>query len=141
MKLTYLRWSSVVAWLLHRPYLVCLFAFCFHLFVLASGLLINKICGSGNFDEINEPSNMSDYSKKTVCFLMFIDEITEKYLKESGRLGSSKKIGLWRIIVTRNIPYTDARRTGKVSKFGWHCYGFEIEIGINIFPYIRCWSY
>jgi hypothetical protein len=42
---------------------------------------------------------------------MFVDEETEKYLRGSGRLGISKKIGLWRVIVARNLPYTDARRT------------------------------
>lgn len=63
---------------------------------------------------INEPNNISDYSRKTVCFLMFVDEETEKYLISSGKLGISKKIGLWRIIVARNLPYPDARRTGKV---------------------------
>jgi len=46
---------------------------------------------------------------------MFVDEETEKYLRSSGRLGISKKIGLWRVIVARNLPYTDARRTGKVG--------------------------
>ncbi|KAK7331939.1 hypothetical protein VNO80_28684 [Phaseolus coccineus] len=74
----------------------------------------------GNFDEINEPTNISDYSKETVCFLMFIDEETEKYLRSSGRLGISKKIGLWRIIVARNLPYTDARRSGKIPKLLLH---------------------
>ncbi|BAT73725.1 hypothetical protein LR48_Vigan01g059400 [Vigna angularis] len=74
----------------------------------------------GNFDEINEPKNISDYSRKTVCFLMFVDEETEKYLSSSGKLGSSKKIGLWRIIVARNLPYADARRTGKIPKLLLH---------------------
>nr|XP_027186100.1 uncharacterized protein LOC101495908 isoform X2 [Cicer arietinum] len=74
----------------------------------------------GNFDEINEPKNISEYSKQTVCFLMFVDEETEKYLRSSGRLGTSKKIGLWRIIVARNLPYTDARRSGKIPKLLLH---------------------
>ncbi|PNY07938.1 hypothetical protein L195_g004446 [Trifolium pratense] len=74
----------------------------------------------GNFDEINEPKNISEYSKQTVCFLMFVDEVTEKYLRSSGRLGASKKIGLWRIIVARNLPYTDARRSGKIPKLLLH---------------------
>ncbi|WJX26623.1 putative hexosyltransferase muci70 [Trifolium repens] len=74
----------------------------------------------GNFDEINEPKNISEYSKQTVCFLMFVDEETEKYLRSSGRLGASKKIGLWRIIVARNLPYTDARRSGKIPKLLLH---------------------
>ncbi|KAK2436695.1 putative hexosyltransferase MUCI70 [Trifolium repens] len=74
----------------------------------------------GNFDEINEPQNISDHSRKTICFLMFVDEETEKYLRSSGRLGVSKKIGLWRIIVARNLPYSDARRTGKIPKLLLH---------------------
>ncbi|KAG4971475.1 hypothetical protein AAZX31_13G221900 [Glycine max] len=74
----------------------------------------------GNFDEINEPTNISDYSKETVCFLMFVDEETEKYLRISGRLGTRKKIGLWRIIVAHNLPYTDPRRTGKIPKLLLH---------------------
>ncbi|KAJ7968566.1 Inner membrane protein oxaA [Quillaja saponaria] len=74
----------------------------------------------GNFDEINQPKNISDYAKETVCFYMFIDEETEKYLKSSGTLGISKKIGLWRTVVVHNIPYTDARRTGKIPKLLVH---------------------
>ncbi|KAK7400582.1 hypothetical protein VNO78_11792 [Psophocarpus tetragonolobus] len=74
----------------------------------------------GNFDEINEPKNVSDYSRKNVCFLMFVDEETEKYLSSSGSLGINKKIGLWRIIVAHNLPYTDARRTGKIPKLLLH---------------------
>lgn len=74
----------------------------------------------GNFDEINEPKNISDYSRQTVCFLMFVDEETEKYLINSGKMGISKKIGVWRIIVARNLPYTDARRTGKIPKLLLH---------------------
>ncbi|XP_057751507.1 probable hexosyltransferase MUCI70 [Arachis stenosperma] len=74
----------------------------------------------GNFDEINEPADISTYSKETVCFLMFVDEETEKYLKSSGKLGSSKMIGLWKIIVAHNLPYTDARRTGKIPKLLLH---------------------
>ncbi|RDX97256.1 hypothetical protein CR513_19992, partial [Mucuna pruriens] len=74
----------------------------------------------GNFDEINEPKNISGYSRKTVCFFMFVDEETEKYLSSSGRLGISKKIGIWRIIVARNLPYADARRSGKIPKLLLH---------------------
>ncbi|KAF1861995.1 hypothetical protein Lal_00026499 [Lupinus albus] len=73
----------------------------------------------GNFDEINEPKHISDHSKRTVCFIMFVDEVTEKYLS-SGKLGISKKIGLWRVIIVRNLPYKDARRTGKIPKLLLH---------------------
>ncbi|OIW21110.1 hypothetical protein TanjilG_29362 [Lupinus angustifolius] len=88
---------------------------------------------NGNFDEINEPSNISEYSRKTVCFLMFVDEITEEYLRSSGKMGISKKVGLWRVIVAHNIPYTDARRTGKIPKLLLHrmapnaCYSIWLD--------------
>lgn len=45
---------------------------------------------------------------------MFIDEETEAYLKNSSKLDSRKKIGVWRTVVIHNPPYTDGRRTGKV---------------------------
>ncbi|XP_023520177.1 uncharacterized protein LOC111783478 [Cucurbita pepo subsp. pepo] len=75
----------------------------------------------GNFDVINQPKNISEYAKNTVCFFMFIDEETEASLKETGIiLESSKKIGLWRIVVVHNLPYKDARRTGKIPKLLVH---------------------
>ena len=70
---------------------------------------------SGNFDEINQPKHIGKYAKETVCFYMFIDEQTEAYMKSSDSLGSSKKIGLWRIVVVHNLPYMDPRRNGRVG--------------------------
>lgn len=46
---------------------------------------------------------------------MFIDEVTEAYVKSAGTMDISRKIGVWRIVVVRNLPYTDGRRTGKVG--------------------------
>ncbi|KAG7962311.1 hypothetical protein I3843_09G060600 [Carya illinoinensis] len=74
----------------------------------------------GAFDDINQPKNISDYSKATVCFYMFIDEETETYMKNAGTLGSEKKVGLWRTVVVRNLPYEDDRRTGKIPKLLVH---------------------
>ncbi|XP_062096141.1 probable hexosyltransferase MUCI70 [Humulus lupulus] len=74
----------------------------------------------GNFDEINQPKNISEYSKETVCFFMFIDEVTEAYVKTAGTMDSNRKIGIWRVIVVRNLPYPDGRRTGKIPKLLMH---------------------
>ncbi|CAN1807255.1 Probable hexosyltransferase MUCI70 [Linum perenne] len=68
------------------------------------------------FDNIQQPSNISEYSKRTVCFFMFVDEETEAYLHNSGQLNNSRKVGVWRIVRIHNPPYTDARRTGKIPK-------------------------
>ncbi|XVE88056.1 hypothetical protein DITRI_Ditri19aG0037700 [Diplodiscus trichospermus] len=70
----------------------------------------------GAFDIIQQPNNISEYSKQTVYFYMFVDEETEGDLKTNGGLDESKKIGVWRIVVVRNLPYMDARRNGKIPK-------------------------
>ncbi|CAN1129567.1 Probable hexosyltransferase MUCI70 [Linum perenne] len=68
------------------------------------------------FDNIQQPRNISEYSKRTVCFFMFVDEETEAYLHNSGQLNNSRKVGVWRIVRIHNPPYTDGRRTGKIPK-------------------------
>ncbi|GLU23001.1 hypothetical protein SLE2022_390360 [Rubroshorea leprosula] len=70
----------------------------------------------GAFDNIQQPTNISEYSKQTVCFYMFVDEETEAELKRNGNLVNSKKIGIWRVVVVHNLPYTDGRRNGKIPK-------------------------
>ncbi|KAI4368163.1 hypothetical protein MLD38_016750 [Melastoma candidum] len=74
----------------------------------------------GNFDEMQQPSNISEYSRKTVCFFMFVDEETEAFLRNSSAIDENRKSGLWRIVVVHNLPYTDARRTGKIPKLLLH---------------------
>jgi hypothetical protein len=68
---------------------------------------------SGNYDVMQQPENISKFSKDTVCFFMFLDEETEAAIKNTT-IGHTKKIGLWRVVVVRNLPFTDARRNGKV---------------------------
>ncbi|XP_052183743.1 probable hexosyltransferase MUCI70 [Diospyros lotus] len=74
----------------------------------------------GAYDIIQQPENISEAAQKNVCFFMFVDEETENFLRNSSALGSSKKIGLWRIVLVRNLPYTDPRRNGKVPKLLLH---------------------
>ncbi|KAH1054961.1 hypothetical protein J1N35_033026 [Gossypium stocksii] len=74
----------------------------------------------GAFDVIQQPRNISEYSKRTICFYMFADEETEADLKANGGLDETRKIGVWRIVVVRNLPYTDGRRNGKIPKLLTH---------------------
>lgn len=74
----------------------------------------------GAFDLIRQPKNISEYTKMNACFHMFVDEETAAFLKNSTELGSDKKVGLWRIIVVRNLPYSDPRRNGKIPKLLLH---------------------
>jgi hypothetical protein len=69
----------------------------------------------GNYDVIQQPRNISRQAKKNIPFYMFIDKETEIYMRNASILDSSRRVGLWRIIVVRNIPYADSRRNGKVG--------------------------
>ncbi|XP_047324373.1 probable hexosyltransferase MUCI70 [Impatiens glandulifera] len=74
----------------------------------------------GAYDLIQQPTNISETAAKNVCFFMFVDEETENFLRNSSELDNRKKIGLWRIAVVRNLPYSDPRRNGKVPKLLLH---------------------
>ncbi|CAN6346076.1 unnamed protein product [Urochloa humidicola] len=81
----------------------------------------------GNYDMIQHPRNISEFSKANACFYMFVDEETEAYVKNSSSLYNNNKIGLWRLVVVRNLPYEDPRRTGKIPKLLLH----------RLFPNVR----
>ncbi|GER48182.1 hypothetical protein STAS_25351 [Striga asiatica] len=74
----------------------------------------------GAFDLIRQPKGISEHSQQNVCFHMFVDEQTECYLKNSSAVNIEKKVGLWRIIVVHNLPYSDPRRNGKIPKLLLH---------------------
>ncbi|XVF04225.1 hypothetical protein REPUB_Repub05bG0064000 [Reevesia pubescens] len=98
----------------------------FHDIIVASAIF-------GNYDVIQQPRNISEEAKKNIPFYMFIDEETEAYMKNKSILDSSKRVGLWRIVVIHNVPYSDARRNGKVPKLLLHrifpnvCYSIWID--------------
>jgi hypothetical protein len=71
---------------------------------------------------------ISDYSKENVCFVMFVDEQTLSKLSSEGNApDDSGHVGLWKIVIMRNSPYKDMRKTGKVPKFLSH----------RLFPFSR----
>lgn len=80
-------------------------------------------CIFGNSDNLRTPTGkkVTQSSKKHVCFVMFVDEKTLNTMSSEGRQPDEKGyIGLWKIVVVRNLPYSDMRRTGKVPKFLTH---------------------
>ncbi|KAG8086180.1 hypothetical protein GUJ93_ZPchr0010g10122 [Zizania palustris] len=81
----------------------------------------------GNYDMIQHPRNASEFSKANACFYMFVDEETEAYVKNYSSLYRNNKVGLWRLVVVRNLPYEDPRRTGKIPKLLLH----------RLFPNVR----
>ncbi|VAH09774.1 unnamed protein product [Triticum turgidum subsp. durum] len=54
-------------------------------------------------------------------------EETMAYVKNSSSLYKDNKVGLWRLVVVRNLPYEDPRRTGKIPKLLLH----------RLFPNVR----
>lgn len=72
---------------------------------------------------------MSSSSKEKVCFVMFVDKVSLDVIKQDGHTPNEKgALGLWRLILIRNLPYQDGRRNGKVPKFLTH----------RLFPNARC---
>ncbi|KAM3203214.1 putative hexosyltransferase MUCI70 isoform X1 [Capsicum annuum] len=80
-------------------------------------------CIFGSSDFLRRPTSrlISEYSKKNVCFVMFVDEGTLSTLsKEGSAPDDGGFVGLWKLVVVKNLPYTDTRKTGKVPKFLTH---------------------
>ncbi|XP_023636687.1 uncharacterized protein LOC17883432 [Capsella rubella] len=76
-------------------------------------------CIFGNSDRLRHPANkmVSSLSRKDVCFVVFVDEITMQTLSAEGQVpDESGFIGLWKLVVVRNLPYADMRRVGKIPK-------------------------
>lgn len=80
-------------------------------------------CIFGNSDRLRSPfsKTITRQSRKNVCFVMFLDETTLKALLSEGQMmDSGGFIGLWKIVVVKNLPFTDMRRVGKIPKFLAH---------------------
>eukprot|EP00249_Psilotum_nudum_P002070 c14910_g1_i1 orf=53-1177(+) len=80
-------------------------------------------CIFGNSDNIRSPrgKKFTGPFKKEVCFVMFVDQRTFEVMQAEDQIPDDKGyVGLWKIVVVRNLPYLDARRTGKIPKFLTH---------------------
>lgn len=90
---------------------------------MSNCLVVVSSCIFGTSDFLRRPTSrkISQFSKNIVCFVMFLDEQTLSNLSLEGHVPDDKGyIGLWRIVVVKNLPYDDMRRTGKVPKFLSH---------------------
>lgn len=80
-------------------------------------------CIFGNSDRLRTPfgKTITSLSKKTVCFAMFLDEVTlQTLLSEGQKMDNMGFIGIWKIILIKNMPYNDMRRVGKIPKLLAH---------------------
>ncbi|XP_074309732.1 putative hexosyltransferase MUCI70 [Silene latifolia] len=90
---------------------------------MQSCVIIVSSCIFGSSDFLRRPTSklISDYSKRNVCFVMFLDEQTLIKLSAEGNVPDERgRMGLWRIVIVRNLPYEDMRRNGKVPKLLAH---------------------
>ncbi|KAK8485664.1 hypothetical protein V6N12_019191 [Hibiscus sabdariffa] len=102
-------------------------------------------CIFGSSDFLRRPTSrmISDFSKKSVCFVMFVDEQTLSKLSSEGHTPDEKGyVGLWKIVVVKNLPYLDMRKTGKVPKFlahrlfpsSWYSIWLDSKMRLNTDP-------
>ncbi|CAA0355489.1 unnamed protein product [Arabidopsis thaliana] len=80
-------------------------------------------CIFGSSDFLRRPATkkISEFSKRNVCFVMFVDEQTLSKLASEGHVPDKQGfVGLWKTVVVSNLPYNDMRKTGKVPKFLSH---------------------
>ncbi|KAG4114282.1 hypothetical protein ERO13_D12G036300v2 [Gossypium hirsutum] len=86
-------------------------------FLVASGIF-------DGYDVPHQPSNINIRSKKLFCFLMVVDEVSLKFIKENVTVRKDKDkgmwVGLWRLIPLKHQPYDEPRRNGKVPKILTH---------------------
>lgn len=86
-------------------------------FVVASGIF-------DGYDIPHQPSNISLRSKKLFCFLMVVDEVSLKFMRENTTVeedsAGGKWVGIWRLVLLKNQPYDEPRRNGKVPKIITH---------------------
>lgn len=90
---------------------------------MATCRVVVSSCIFGSSDFLRRPtrSKIGTYSKKNVCFMMFLDEQTLGKLSSEGQVPDDNGyIGLWKIILVKNLPYADMRKSGKVPKFLSH---------------------
>ncbi|XP_020093188.1 uncharacterized protein LOC109713489 isoform X2 [Ananas comosus] len=78
-------------------------------------------CAFGGGDDLYQPIGMTEASIKKVCYVAFWDEITRSAQEKEGKtIGDDNMIGQWRIIVVKDLPFSDQRLNGKIPKMLSH---------------------
>ncbi|RLN28519.1 hypothetical protein C2845_PM05G31240 [Panicum miliaceum] len=92
------------------------------------GFVRGKKPGQGTGFDIKDDDLLEmEQCRELVVASAIFDEETEAYVKNSSSSYNNNKVGLWRLVVVRNLPYEDPRRTGKIPKLLLH----------RLFPNVR----
>lgn len=78
-----------------------------------------------------------------VCYVAFWDEITLSSQEKGGKaIGDGHMIGKWRIVVVKDLPFSDQRLNGKIPKvilsckFGLYpCLSLNFVVIISLFTF------
>ncbi|KNA11941.1 hypothetical protein SOVF_130480 [Spinacia oleracea] len=83
--------------------------------------VVVSTCAFGGGDDLYQPIGMSKASLLKVCYVAFWDDITVATQEGQGqKIGDNHCIGKWRIVVIKNLPFTDQRLNGKIPKMLGH---------------------
>ncbi|XP_019430733.1 PREDICTED: uncharacterized protein LOC109338052 isoform X1 [Lupinus angustifolius] len=83
--------------------------------------VVVSTCAFGGGDDLYQPIGMSEASLNKVCYVAFWDEITLKAQElVERRVGENGFIGKWRVVVVRDLPFSDQRLNGKIPKMLSH---------------------
>ncbi|GAB2219041.1 hypothetical protein Droror1_Dr00006668 [Drosera rotundifolia] len=83
--------------------------------------VVVSTCTFGGGDDLYQPIGMSEASLREVCYVAFWDEITVSVQQSRGhKVGEDHHIGHWRIVVARDLPFSDQRLNGKIPKMLGH---------------------
>ncbi|OVA05202.1 Protein of unknown function DUF616 [Macleaya cordata] len=83
--------------------------------------VVVSTCTFGGGDDLYQPIGMSEASLRKVCYVAFWDDVTLATQEADGkRIGEDRMIGEWRIVVVKDLPFTDQRLNGKIPKMLTH---------------------
>ncbi|KAL5558113.1 hypothetical protein UlMin_034324 [Ulmus minor] len=83
--------------------------------------VVVSTCTFGGGDDLYQPIGMSEASIRKVCYVAFWDEITVAAQELAGhKIGEDGFIGKWRIVVVKDLPFSDQRLNGKIPKMLAH---------------------
>jgi len=83
--------------------------------------IVVATCAFGGGDDLHQPIGMTENSIRKVCYVAFWDEVTRASQEEEGnKIGEDNMIGLWRIILVSDLPFSDQRLNGKIPKLISH---------------------
>ena len=78
-------------------------------------------CTFGGGDNLYQPIGFVNATLSKVKYVAFWDEVTRQKQEEAGNIvGTDRMVGLWRVIIVRNLPFADQRKNGKIPKMLGH---------------------